>query len=45
MEEKFPKSVMIAGGISYYGPSDLMIMEDIMIKFAYIIINYNTSFL
>ena len=34
-EEKFPKSIMLAGGISYYGLSDLMIVEGTMTEFAY----------
>ena len=34
-EEKFPKSLMLAGGISYYGLSDLIIVEGTMTEFAY----------
>ena len=34
-EEKFPKSIMLAGGISYYGLSDLMVVEGTMTEFAY----------
>ena len=34
-EEKFPKSIMLAGGISYYGLSDLIIVEGTMNEFAY----------
>ena len=34
-KEKFPKSIMLAGGISYYGLSDLMIVEGTMNEFAY----------
>ena len=33
--EKFPKSIMLAGGISYYGLSDLMVVEGTMNEFAY----------
>ena len=33
-EEKFPKSLMLAGGISYYGLSDLLIVEGTMIEFT-----------
>ena len=32
---KFPKSIMFAGGISYYGLSDLMILEGTMNEFSY----------
>ena len=34
-EEKYPKSIMLAGGISYYGLSDLIIVEGTMNEFAY----------
>ena len=34
-EEKFPKSIILAGGISYYGLSDLIIVEGTMNEFAY----------
>ena len=33
--EKFPKSIMLAEGISYYGLSDLMVVEGTMNEFAY----------
>ena len=33
--EKFPKSIMLAGGISYYGLSDLMVVEGTLNEFAY----------
>ena len=32
---KFPKSIMIAGGISYYGLSDLLVLEGTMNEFSY----------
>ena len=34
-EEKFPKSIMLAGGISYYGLSDLMVVEGTINEFEY----------
>ena len=34
-EEKFPKSIMLAGVISYYGLSDLIMVEGSMNEFAY----------
>ena len=33
--EKFPKKILIAGGISFYGLSDLIIVEGTMTDFAY----------
>jgi len=33
--DKFPKKILIAGGISYYGLSDLIIVEGTMTDFAY----------
>ena len=33
--EKFPKSYYASGGISYYGLSDLMVVEGTMNEFAY----------
>ena len=33
--EKLPKKILIAGGISYYGLSDLIIAEGTMTDFAY----------
>ena len=32
---KFPKSIMVAGGISYYGLSDLLVLEGTMNEFSY----------
>ena len=34
-EHKFPKSLIIAGGISYYGVTNLIIVDGIMNNFAY----------
>ena len=34
-EEKFPKSLMLAWDISYYGLSDLIIIKGTMTEFAY----------
>ena len=34
-EEKSPKNIMLAGGISYYDLSDLIIVEGTMNEFAY----------
>ena len=31
---KFPKSIMVAGGISYYGLSDLLVLEGTMNEFS-----------
>jgi len=33
--ENFPKKILIAGGISYYGLSDLIIVEETMTDFTY----------
>ena len=33
--DKFPKKILIAGGISYYGLSDLIVVEGTMTDFAY----------
>ena len=33
--EKYPKKILIAGGISFYGLSDLIIVEGTMTDFAY----------
>ena len=44
--EKYPKQILIAGGISYYGLSDLIIVEGTMTDFAYgqTLLHYKKNF-
>ena len=44
--DKFPKKILIAGGISYYGLSDLIIVEGTMADFAYgqTLLHYKKNF-
>ena len=44
--DKFPKKILIAGGISYYGLSDLIIVEGTMTDFAYgqTLLHYKKNF-
>ena len=44
--EKYPKQILISGGISYYGLSDLIIVEETMTDFAYgqTLLHYKKNF-
>ena len=44
--DKFPKKILIAGGISYYGLRDLIIVEGTMTDFAYgqTLLHYKKNF-
>ena len=44
--EKYPKKILIAGGISFYGLSDLIIVEGTMTDFAYgqALLHYKKNF-
>ena len=44
--DKYPKQILIAGGISHYGLSDLIILEETMIDFVKgkTLLHYEKSF-